>query len=107
MNFLFFFLQPVQTPDVLIDPVVSLSDFFRNIDRLEFLAGLLITMDDEYVFTGDYMLLDDETTLRLRGGDPEAYENIAIPIMQSIPNGMKVCPGHGPSYVKGEENEPH
>ena len=70
-------------------------------------GSVLITMDDEYGFTGDYMLLDDETTLRLRGGDPEAYENIAIPIMQSIPNGMKVCPGHGPSYVKGEENEPH
>ena len=47
MNFLFFFLQPVQTPDVLIDPVVSLSDFFRNIDRLEFLTGLLIAMDDD------------------------------------------------------------
>ena len=70
-------------------------------------GSVLITMDDEYLFTGDYMLLDDETTLRLRGGSPEDYENIAIPIMKSIPDGIKVCPGHGPSYVKGEENEPH
>ena len=70
-------------------------------------GSVLITMDDEYLFTGDYMLLDDETTLRLRGGSPEDYENIAIPIMESIPNGIKVCPGHGPSYIKGEENEPH
>ncbi|MGX8774420.1 MAG: MBL fold metallo-hydrolase [Bacillota bacterium] len=70
-------------------------------------GSVLITMDGEYLFTGDYMLLDDETTLRLRGGDPEAYENIAIPIMQKIPDGIKVCPGHGPSYVKGEDNEPH
>ena len=70
-------------------------------------GSVLITMDDEYVFTGDYMLLGEETTLRLRGGDPQAYEAVAVPVIEKIPDGMKICPGHGPSYVKGEEHEPH
>ena len=66
-------------------------------------GSVLITMDDAYVFTGDYMLLGDETTLRLRGGDPEAYENVALPIIGKIPDGIRVCPGHGPSSTKGTE----
>ena len=66
---------------------------------------VLIGLDDEYVFTGDYMLLGEETTLRLRGGDPVAYEKIAVPLIEQIPDGTKVCPGHGPSYVKGQEDE--
>lgn len=66
-------------------------------------GSVLITMDEEYVFTGDYMLLGEETTLRLRGGDPKAYEAVAVPVIDRIPDGRKICPGHGPSYIKGEE----
>ena len=66
-----------------------------------------ITMDDEYLFSGDYMILGEETTLRLRGGNADDYEKLTMPILERIPDGRKICPGHGPSYVKGEENEPH
>lgn len=66
-------------------------------------GSVLITMDDDYLFTGDYMLLGEETTLRLRGGNAEDYEAFAVPILERVPDGMNVCPGHGPTYVKGEE----
>ncbi|MBE6029312.1 MAG: MBL fold metallo-hydrolase [Clostridiales bacterium] len=70
-------------------------------------GSVLITMDNEFLFSGDYMLLGEETTLRLRGGNAEDYEKLTMPILEKIPDGIKICPGHGPSYVKGEEHEPH
>ena len=66
---------------------------------------VLITLDGEYCFTGDYMLLDEEPTLRLRGGNEEDYRNITVPILEMIPDGTKICPGHGLSYTKGHETE--
>ncbi len=66
---------------------------------------VLITLDGRYVFTGDYMILNEEPTLRLKGGDPESYETITAPLLNQMPDGMKICPGHGPSYLKGREGE--
>ena len=66
---------------------------------------VLITLDNEYCFTGDYMLLNEETTLRLRGGNEEDYRNITMPILEMIPDGTKICPGHGVSYTKGYDTE--
>lgn len=66
---------------------------------------VVITLDGKYCFTGDYMLLHEEPTLRLRGGNEEDYRNIAEPILQKIPDGVHIYPGHGPSYIKGREGE--
>lgn len=66
---------------------------------------VVITMDGEYCFTGDYMLLHEEPTLRLRGGNEEDYRNIAEPILKKISDGVRIYPGHGPSYIKGREGE--
>lgn len=66
-------------------------------------GSVLITMDQEFVFSGDYMLFGEEPTLRLRGGNADDYETITLPIINQIPDGMKIFPGHGPTYIKGEE----
>ena len=68
-------------------------------------GSVLITLDDAYCFTGDYMLLDEDPTLRLRGGNEEDYERITESILEDIPDGTKICPGHGVSYIKGHEAE--
>ena len=67
-------------------------------------GSVLITMDDTCMFTGDYMLFNDLITLRLRGGSEEDFYNIAKPILDKIPEGMKIYPGHGKAYTKGEED---
>lgn len=64
---------------------------------------VLITLDDACCFTGDYMFLDEEPTLRLRGGNEEDYRKITVPVLEAIPNGIRICPGHGASYTKGRE----
>lgn len=66
-------------------------------------GSVLITLDDEYYFTGDYMILRENPTLRLRGGSEEDYRIIAEPILEKIPDGAEILPGHGDSYTKGRE----
>ena len=68
-------------------------------------GGVLITLDGEHCFTGDYMLLNEETTLRLRGGSEEDFTMITEPIIDKIPKGTIIHPGHGVTYVKGQEGE--
>lgn len=68
-------------------------------------GGVLITLDGEHCFTGDYMLFNEETTLRLRGGSEEDFVKITEPIINQIPDGMTIHPGHGQSYIKGQEGE--
>lgn len=75
-------------------------------------GSTMITLDGEhadakaggpYVFTGDYLLLGEEEVLRLKDGSPEDYETFARPVLEQIPEGTVVCPGHGPIYVMGSE----
>ena len=66
-------------------------------------GSVLITLDDAYYFTGDYMILRENPTLRLRGGSEEDYRIIAEPILEKIPDGAEILPGHGDSYTKGRE----
>lgn len=68
-------------------------------------GGVLITLDGEHCFTGDYMLLNEETTLRLRGGSEEDFAMITEPIIDKIPEGTIIHPGHGATYIKGQEDE--
>lgn len=68
-------------------------------------GGVLITLDGEHCFTGDYMLLNEETTLRLRGGSEEDFTMITEPIIDKIPEGTIIHPGHGATYIKGQEGE--
>ena len=54
------------------------------------------------VFTGDYLIYGEEELLRLKGGSPEDYEAIARPVLEEIPKGTWICPGHGPIYRMGD-----
>ena len=69
-------------------------------------ASTLITLDeggeDARVFTGDYLIQGEEEILRLKDGSPEDYEAFARPVLEQIPEGTEICPGHGPVYVMGE-----
>ena len=68
-------------------------------------ASTIIRLDDSHVFTGDYLIRGEEEITRLRDGSTEDYENIARPVLEQIPDGMRICPGHGSEYEMGQEHE--
>ena len=53
-----------------------------------------IFLDEGYFFCGDYLIPGQEPILRFPGGDEEAYEQITKPFLQSLPEGIRICPGH-------------
>ncbi len=63
-------------------------------------GSVLISVDDNIVFTGDYMFFDSKGTLRLKGGSEEDYERYTVPLLESIPIGSRIYPGHGQNYTK-------
>lgn len=67
-------------------------------------GSVIISLDD-IVFTGDYMFFDKEETLRLIGGSEEEYNAKAKPVLDAIPEGYRIYPGHGQSYLKGQRPE--
>lgn len=66
-------------------------------------GSTIIIMDGGRVFSGDYLICGEEEILRLKDGSPEDYEAFARPVLESIPDGTVIYPGHGPVYVKGQE----
>lgn len=66
-------------------------------------GSVMITLDGESVFTGDYLIQGREVITRLKGGNTEDYEKTACPVLESIPEGVHIYPGHEGDYVKGEE----
>ena len=66
-------------------------------------GSVIITMDGEAVFSGDYLIWQEEELLRLKGGSPEDYEQYARPVLERIPDGMRIYPGHGRIYTKGQD----
>ena len=63
-------------------------------------GSVIITMDQDTVFTGDYLILNEEEMLRLKGGSEEDFRNIAWPVLDAIPAGTQMYPGHGEDYRK-------
>lgn len=68
-------------------------------------GSVIIIMDDSLVFTGDYLIYGEEEITRLKGGSTEDYNSIARPVLEAIPQGRKIYPGHGIVYRKGMEQE--
>lgn len=68
------------------------------------MGSAVITMDNDKVFTGDYIIADREEVLRLKGGSEEDFKKHTKPMLEMIPDGTYIYPGHGPAYVKGRNN---
>ena len=56
--------------------------------------------DSPAVFTGDYMIKGEKELLRLKDGSIEDFEKSTFPLLNNIPIGTHIFPGHGPDYVK-------
>ena len=53
---------------------------------------------DKYVFTGDSLIQDTPTILRLPGSDRVAFKQITRPFLMSLDKDMIVFPGHGEHF---------
>ncbi|MDO4517600.1 MAG: MBL fold metallo-hydrolase, partial [Bacillota bacterium] len=69
--------------------------------RFQFVPGhspgsVLIWLDEKSIFSGDYLLEgEEEPLLRLRGGSAEDYETYSRSIIEGVPTGVRIYPGHG------------
>lgn len=64
-------------------------------------GSMLILFDDEYVFTGDYMIPDVPVILRFSGGSKEEYKNKTLPVLLNLSTELMIMPGHGEAYRRG------
>lgn len=62
-----------------------------------------IFLDESTIFCGDYLIPGEEPILRFPGGDAEAYTRFTEPVLQTLPAGIRICPGHGEHFVLGED----
>lgn len=59
------------------------------------LGSVAISFDEQYLFTGDYMIPDEPVILRYPGGSREAYEQYTLPYLLTVPKEKIIMPGHG------------
>lgn len=57
--------------------------------------GSSVIFYDGILFSGDYLLPEDQVETRLPGGSREDYETCARPWLSRIPDGTWIAPGHG------------
>lgn len=61
-------------------------------------GGVLIVLDDKYLFSGDYMIPDTPVILRYPGGSKKEYIEKTLPYLLHLPKHLTVLPGHGEPY---------
>ena len=58
-------------------------------------GSALYLLDGKYIFTGDSLIQDTPTILRLPGSDRMIFKKITEPFLKSLNEEMTVFPGHG------------
>ena len=65
-------------------------------------GSIMISISSIGIFTGDSLILDDETFLKFDGGNEEDFKNITQPLIDAIPDDRIIFPGHGRVFQKKE-----
>ena len=65
-------------------------------------GSALYILGNQYIFTGDSLIQNTPTILRLPGSDRVAFKEITKPFLKSLPKDMMVFPGHGEPFSIGE-----
>ena len=66
----------------------------------------IIFFDDSIAFSGD-TLLNEDTFLKFDGGDVQLFNDVTIPIINSIADEAKILPGHGEPFIKRDWKKPN
>jgi glyoxylase-like metal-dependent hydrolase (beta-lactamase superfamily II) len=62
-----------------------------------------IIINDEMLFSGDYLIPDEEVVTRLPGGDDAAYQKTGKAILHDLPTPIWTYPGHGKPFMLTKE----
>lgn len=58
-----------------------------------------ILLDENTLFSGDYLIPEEKVILRLPGGCEEDYNALTRPFLDRLPPGLRICPGHKQPYT--------
>ena len=62
------------------------------------MGSIGILLDNDKFFSGDSLMQDCETALRLPGGSRKKWNEISIPRLKELPQNIRVYPGHFRDY---------
>lgn len=62
-------------------------------------GSISIQLNDTDIFTGDSLLRGQEIELRFPGGNAKKWEEIGRQRIESIPDGMRIWPGHFEGFI--------
>lgn len=66
-------------------------------------GSCMITMDNKYLFSGDYLIKHEDLIAGFFGGDKSVYAERTLPYIKALPLGIMVYPGHGEAYTLTKE----
>ncbi len=66
-------------------------------------GSCVIFMDENFLFTGDYLIRDTPVITRFYGGDASVYETKTKPYLEGLSSGLCLYPGHGQPYIYTRE----
>lgn len=67
-------------------------------------GSILILLDGRYLFSGDTIFEDRAVALRFPGGSARQWEEQGKPVVNRLPDGLQVYPGHfGPFILNGQQ----
>ena len=58
-------------------------------------GGMIIVINEKYIFSGDNYILGEAVITRLPGGSKKDYEKYIKPFFENLPIGCVIYPGHG------------
>ena len=65
-------------------------------------GSICVLVNHLELFAGDIVFADEMTSLRFIGSSREELETVTLPWLKGLPPGLRVWPGHGPSFLLGE-----
>lgn len=65
-------------------------------------GSAIYMLGDKYVFSGDSLIQNTPTILKLPGSDKVAYNEITKPLLKSLDKDVIVFPGHGEPFRLGD-----
>ena len=54
----------------------------------------IIILDNKYLFSGDYLIPNNDVFIKIPGGDSKIYNENTLPYLNGIRNSFIIMPGH-------------
>ena len=62
-----------------------------------------ITIDNDFIFTGDSLFENLPIITRFKGGNENEYKNVTLPYLYTLGHNINVFPGHGEIFILSKD----